>query len=83
MCNLITGHYGKHLYDLKKIGPMDHEILTNDKTVLGPWVAHLRLTVYNGIGKHSSSRSPAMNFDRSAETSLRLYMDYTDKINMM
>ena len=35
----------------------------NDKRV-----AHLRMTVYKGIGKHSSSQSPAMNFDRSAVT---------------
>ena len=43
---------------------------------------HLRMTVYKGKGKHSSSQSPAMNFDRSA-VSLRLYMDYVDKINTM
>ena len=29
---------------------------------------------YKGIGKHSSTQSPAMNFDRSA-VSLRLYME--------
>ena len=48
----------------------------------GPWDAHLRMTVYKGIGKHSSSKSPAMNFDRSA-VSLRLKMGYVDKINKM
>ena len=39
----------------------------------GPWVAHLRMTVYKGIGKHSSTQSPVINFDRSVG-SLRLYM---------
>ena len=33
-----------------------------------------------GIGKHSSSQSLAMNFDRSA-VSIRLNMGYVDKIN--
>ena len=47
-----------------------------------PWVAHLRMTVYKGIGKYSSSQSPAMNFDRSA-VSIRLNMGYVDKINRM
>ena len=37
------------------------------------------MTVYKGIGKHSSSQSRAMNFDRSA-ASLRLNMGYVDKI---
>ena len=37
-----------------------------NKRALWPWVAHLRMTVYKGIGEHSSSQSPAMNFDRSA-----------------
>ena len=41
---------------------------------LGPWVAQLRKTIYKGIGKHSSSKSPAMNFDRSA-VSLRPYIE--------
>ena len=41
---------------------------------LGPWMAHLRITAYKGIGKHSSHSSPAMNFDRSA-VSLRLNME--------
>ena len=36
-----------------------------------PWNDHLRMTVYKGIGKHSSSQSPAMNFDSSG-VSLRL-----------
>ena len=40
------------------------------------------MIVYKGIGKHSSSQSPAMNFDRSA-VSLRLNMGYVDKINRM
>ena len=31
-----------------------------------PLVTHLRITVYKGIEKHSSSQSPDMNFDRSA-----------------
>ena len=44
-------------------------------------VAHLRITVYKGIGKHSSSQSPAMNFDRSA-VSLRLYMGYVDNLGI-
>ena len=39
------------------------------------WVAHLRITVYKGIGKDISSQRPAMNFDRSA-VSLRLTMGY-------
>ena len=26
-----------------------------NKRAFGPWVAHLRMTVYNGIGVHSSS----------------------------
>ena len=46
------------------------------------WFSHLRMTVYKSIGKHSSSQSPAMNFDRS-EVSLRLYIGYVDKINRM
>ena len=53
-----------------------------NKRAIGPWVAHLRMTVYKGIGKHSSSQSLAMNFDRSA-VSLRLNMSYVDKINRM
>ena len=40
------------------------------------------MIVYKGIGKHSSSQSPAMNFDRSA-VSLRHNMGYVDKINRM
>ena len=52
------------------------------KRALGPWVAHLRMTVYKGIEEQSSSESPAMNFDRSA-VSLRLNMGYIDKINRM
>ena len=39
---------------------------TKNKRVLGPWVAHLKITVYEGIGKHSSTLSATMNFDRSA-----------------
>ena len=53
-----------------------------NKRALGPWVAHLRMTVYKGVGEHSSSQSPAMNFDRSA-VSLRLNKAYLDKINRM
>ena len=45
-------------------------------------MAHLRMTVFKGIGKYSSSQSPPLNFDRSA-VSIRLYMDYVDKINRM
>ena len=37
-----------------------------NKRALVSWVAHLIMVVYRGIGKHSSSLSPAMNFDRSA-----------------
>ena len=40
------------------------------------------MTVYNGIGEHSSSQSQAMNFDRSS-VSLKLNMGYVDKINKM
>ena len=36
------------------------ELMLN-KRALGPWVAHLRMTVYKGIGKHRSSQSPATN----------------------
>ena len=38
------------------------------------------MTVYKGTGKHNSTQSPAINFDRSA-VSLRLYMGYDDKTN--
>ena len=48
----------------------------------GPLVAHLKMTVYKGIGEHSSSQSPTMNFDRSI-VSLRLNMGYVDNINRM
>ena len=54
--------------------------LPKNKRALGPWVAHMRMTVYKGIGKHSSTQSPAINFDRSA-VSLRLYIGYVDKTN--
>ena len=37
-----------------------------NKRALVSLVAHLIMVVYKGIGKHSSSLSPAMNFDRSA-----------------
>ena len=57
-------------------------MVSKNKRALGPWVAHLRMTVYKGIGKHSSSQSPAMNFDGSA-VSLRVNMGYVDKINRM
>ena len=62
-------------------------VLTETKSyrnnrALGPCVAHLRMTVYKGIGNHSSSQCPAMNFDRSA-VSLRLNMGYADKNNRM
>ena len=39
------------------------------------------MTVYKGIGGHSSSQSTAMNFDRLA-VSLRLNMSYVDEIWM-
>ena len=57
-------------------------IKSKNKRALGPWFAHLRMTVYKGIGRHSSSQSPVMNFDRSA-VSLRRNMGYVDKINRM
>ena len=38
-----------------------------NKRVLGPWVAHLRMNVNKGIGKHCSSQSQAINFDRSCD----------------
>ena len=44
-----------------------------------PLVANLRMTVCKGIGKHSSTQSPAINFDRLA-FSLRLYMGYVAKL---
>ena len=37
---------------------------------------------FKGIGKHSSSNCPPLNFDRST-VSIRLYMDYVDKIKRM
>ena len=51
---------------------------------IGPWVAHLRMTVYKGIGEEISSQSPAtcIYFDRLA-VSLSLNMSYADKIKMM
>ena len=56
----------------------------HNKRALGPWVPHLRMTVYKGIGEQSSSQSPAtcLNFDILA-VSLRLNMGYVDKINRM
>ena len=54
----------------------------DNKRTFGPWIAHLRMTVYKGIGKHSSSQSPTMNFDRSA-ASIRLNKGYVDKNNRM
>ena len=54
----------------------------SNKRALGPWVDHLRITVSNGIGKHISTLSPAINFDRSA-VSLSLYIGYVDKTNRM
>ena len=45
-------------------------------------MAHLRMTVYKGIGKHSSFSSPAINFERS-KASIRLNMGYVDNINKM
>ena len=51
-----------------------------NKRALGHRVARLRMTVYKGIGKPSSSQSQTINFDRSA-LSLRLNMGYVDKIN--
>ena len=35
------------------------------------------MTVYKGIGEHTSSQSPAMNYDKSS-ISLRLNMGYVD-----
>ena len=52
------------------------------KRVLQPLVAHLGMTVYKGLGKHSAFQSPAMIFDRSAVL-IRLNMRYGDKINKM
>ena len=49
----------------------------------GPLVTHLRMTVYKGVGEQGSSQSPALNFDRLAEVSLRLNKAYVDKINRM
>ena len=46
------------------------------------WVARLKMKVYKGIWKHSFSRSPAMNFDRSA-VSFRLNIGNDDKTNRM
>ena len=51
-----------------------HYALNNNKKAHWPLVAHLRITVYRGIGKHGSPLSPAMNLDRSA-VSLRLYLE--------
>ena len=61
------------------LGLFDLVHITLNKRTLVPWVPHLRMTVYKGLGKHSYSQSPAMNFDRSA-VSLRLCMDYVDKL---
>ena len=62
--------------------PLNSAFLISNKRALGPWVAHLRKTVYKGVGEHSSSQSPAMSFDRSA-ISLRLTKAYADKTNRM
>ena len=51
-----------------------------NKRSLGPWVAHLRMTVYKVIRDQSSSQSQTMSFDRSV-VSLRPNMGYVDKIN--
>ena len=53
-----------HQFDM----PYDHVQI---KEGLGPSGAHLRMTVYKGIGEHSSSQSPAMNFNRSAVSLLK------------
>ena len=47
-----------------------------NKRALRPWAtfAHLRITAYKGIRKHSFPRSPTLNLDRSV-VSLRLYME--------
>ena len=50
-----------------------------NKRALGPWVAHLKMIVYKGKGKHSSSQSLAMNLDRLA-VSYGLKIGYADKI---
>ena len=54
----------------------------DNKRALGPWVTHLRITVYKGLGEHSSSQSPTMNFYRSAVL-LSVNVGYADKINRM
>ena len=45
-----------------------------NKRALGSWVNHLRMAVYTGIKKHSSSQSLATDLDRSA-VSFKLYME--------
>ena len=52
-----------------------------NKRALVSWVAHLIMVFFQGIGKHSSSLSPAMNFDRSAFRLNSVSINYVDKIN--
>ena len=40
----------------------EHDSFYINKRVFGPGVAHLKMTVYKGIAKHSFSHSPAMVF---------------------
>ena len=49
------------------------DIILISKRALGLWDAHQRIAVYKGLRKHSSSKSPAINFNRSAN-SLKIYM---------
>ena len=73
--------FKKTLILYKKACEINSGQIVNNR-VLGLWVTHLRMTVYKGIGKHSSSQSLAMDCDRSA-VSLRLNIGYVDKINRM
>ena len=72
---------GKHLGSL--VAHLRMTVYKDVEKHVGPWVAHLRMTVYKKyIGKHSSTQSPAIHFDRSA-VSLRFYMGYVDKTNLV
>ena len=54
------------------------------KKTLGPWVAHLRMTVYKDIGKLSSSQSQAMNIDSFIKTLYgKVSHSYVDRNNRM
>ena len=78
---LIYRHWVIMTYSEKFLNIIDlrncEDHYTN-KRALGPLVALLRMTVNKGIGKHSSSQSPAVN-----SVSLRLSMGYADKIKRM